>query len=102
MFLKSSLSLPQTSGFVALDSGGTCEADVRRNSARAPAVVVAPQLGPELRRAAEPAVEIANGWHEAPTWQPPTGLWVRRIEAALVVALAGYFVLGLVGIAGGP
>jgi hypothetical protein len=101
MFLKSSLSLPQTSGFVAFDSGGTCEAEVRRKSVKSPAVVVAPQLEPELLRAAEPAVEIAHGWHEAPTWHPPTSRWVRRIEAAVIVALAGYFMLGLVGIASG-
>jgi hypothetical protein len=100
MFLKSSLSLPQASGFVAFDSGGTSETEVRRKTAKAPAVVIAPQLEPELLRAAEPAVEIANGWHESPTWQAPTSHRVRRIEAALIVALAGYFVLGLVGIAG--
>jgi hypothetical protein len=102
MFLESSLSLPKTSGFVAFDSGGTCEAEVRHKSAKAPAVVVPPRLEPELLRSANPAVEIANGWHESPTWQPTTSRWVRRIEAAVVVALAGYFVVGLVGIASGP
>jgi hypothetical protein len=100
MFLKSSLSLPQTSGFVAFDSGGACEAEVRRKAANPPAVVAAPQ--PELLRAAEPALEIAEEWHESPTWQPPTSRWVRRVEAAVIVALGGYFVLGLAGIAGWP
>jgi hypothetical protein len=106
MFLKSSLSLPQTSGFVAFDSGGACEAEVRRKAANPPAVVAAPQPEPEpepeLLRAAEPALEIAEGWHESPTWEPPTSRWVRRVEAAVIVALGGYFVLGLAGIAGWP
>jgi len=100
MFLKSSLSLPQTSGFVAFDGGGSCEADVRHKTAQASAVVIAPRIEPELLRAAEPAVEFANTWHESTTWQPPTSRWVRRVEAALIVALSGYFVLGLVGIVG--
>jgi hypothetical protein len=99
MFLKSTRSLQQTSGFVAFDSGGTGEAEVRRKAANAPAVVATPRLEPELLRAAEP-VEIANGWRESPTWQPPNSRWVRRAEAAVIVALGGYFVLGLAGIAG--
>jgi hypothetical protein len=102
MFLNSSLSLPQPSGFVAFDGGGTSEVEVRRKPARVPEAVVAPQLEPEMLRAAEPAVEIANGWIESPTWQPPTSHWVRRVEASVIIALGGYFVLGLVGIVGWP
>ena len=36
MFLNSSLSLPQPSGFVAFDGGGTVEVEVRRKPARLP------------------------------------------------------------------
>ena len=39
---------------------------------------------------------------ESPTWQPPTGHWARRVEASVIIALGGYFVLGLVGIVGWP
>jgi hypothetical protein len=100
MFLKSSFSLPQSSGFVAFDGGGTAEPDVRRETVTAPAIVVVPRLEPELLRAAKPAVEAADVWQETPTWQPATGRMVRRVEAALLVAICGYFALGFAGLVG--
>ena len=100
MFLKSSFSLPQTSGFVAFDGGGSAEVDVRRDLAKAPEVQVTPRLEPELRRAAEPAVEVGNGWRESASWQPSTSGIVRRVEAAVVVAICAYFALGLAGVVG--
>ncbi len=99
MFLKSSFSLPQSSGFVAFDGGGPADAEVRRDVAKAPAVVVTPRLEPELRRGAQPAAEVANDWHQAGTWQPSTGRIVRRVEAAVIVAICAYFAAGLAGLA---
>jgi hypothetical protein len=100
MFLKSSFSLPQPSGFMAFDGGGAVEADFRPDTAKAPAVVVTPRLEPELRRAADPVADVANGWRESQTWQPSTSTVVRRVETALIVAISGYFALGLAGVIG--
>ena len=77
MFLKSSFSVSQTSGFVAFDGGGAADADVRRDAAKAPAVVGTPRLEPELLRTAQPAVEVA-----------------------VIVAICAYFAAGLAGVAG--
>lgn len=100
MFLKSSLSLPQASGFVAFDGGGTAEHDVQRRAPKSRDVVVSPRLEPERVRVAEPALEAANDWRVSPTWQPSTGALVRRVEGAVIVAICGYFAFGLAGLAG--
>jgi hypothetical protein len=100
MLRNSSFPLTRQSGFVAFDGGGTGEAEVRHEAAEAPAVISAPRLEPELLRATRPAVEAVQGWRESPTWQPSTGALVRRIEAVVVVAVCGYFALGLAGVIG--
>ena len=96
MFLKSTFSLPQTSGFVAFDGGGIAEHDVQRRAPKPADVDVMPRLEPELVRSAE----AANDWHGSRTWQPSTGALVRRVEAAVVVAICGYFACGLASVAG--
>lgn len=100
MFLKSSFSLPQASGFVAFDGGGAAEPAVKRRAAKPAAVVVSPRLEPERLLAAEPALDVSNEWHGSRTWQPSTGALARRIEAAVIAAICGYFALGLAGVAG--
>jgi hypothetical protein len=100
MFLKSSFSLPQTSGFVEFDGGGAADTDVRRDAAKAPAVVGTPRLEPELLRTAQPAVEVAHEWRPTQTWQPSTSGIVRRVETAVIVAICAYFAAGLAGVAG--
>jgi hypothetical protein len=100
MFLKSTFSLPQASGFVAFDGGGIAEPDVQRRAPKTADGVVTPRLAPELARTDEPALEAANDWHGSRTWQPSTGALVRRVEAAVVVAICGYFAFGLAGVAG--
>ncbi|HEY4957683.1 MAG TPA: hypothetical protein VII31_07705 [Caldimonas sp.] len=85
---------------MAFDGGGTADAEVSRDAAKAPAAVVTPRLEPELLRAAAPIVEVANGWRESQTWQPSTGGLVRRVETAVIVAICAYFALGLAGVAG--
>ena len=100
MFLKSSFSLPQTSGFVAFDGGGAADTEVRREAAKAPAVAVTPRLEPELLRAAQPAGDVAQQWHPSQTWQPSTSGIVRRVETAVIVAICAYFALGLIGVVG--
>ncbi len=96
MFLKNPLSLPQSSGFVAFDGGGIAEPEVRRRASKPADVAVTPRLEPELAAAAGQA----NDWHGSRTWQPSTGALVRRVEAAVIVAICGYFAFGLAGLAG--
>lgn len=94
MFLKSSFSLPQASGFVAFDGGGAADTEARR-PAPAPIsadVVVSPRLEPEL--------EVAAEWQGSRTWQPSTGALVRRVEGLVIAAICGYFAFGLAGLAG--
>jgi hypothetical protein len=100
MFLKSSFSVPPTSGFVAFDGGGAADVEVRRDPAEETVTVVAPRLEPELLRAHERPVEVANGWRESQAWQPATSRIVRRVEAVVIAALCAYFALGLAGLAG--
>ena len=96
MFLKNPLSLPQASGFVAFDGGGIAEPVTRLRGSKPAAVAVTPRLEPEL----VPVAELANDWHGSRTWQPSTGALVRRVEAAVIVAICGYFAFGLAGLAG--
>lgn len=100
MLLNSSFPFARQSGFVAFDGGGSAEAEVRPETAESSEVVIAPRLEPELLHAAKPAVEAAQGWRESPVWQPSTSALVRRIESVVVVAICGYFALGLAGVAG--
>ena len=98
MFLKNPLS--QVSGFVAFDGGGIAEPEVQRRAPKAADVVVKPRLESELVRSAEPALDVANDWHGSRTWQPSTGALVPRVEAAVIVAICGYFAFGLASVAG--
>jgi hypothetical protein len=98
MLLNSSFPLARSSGFVAFDGGGAAETDVR-DTVESAAVVSTPRLEPELLRPAKPAQD-AQGWHESRIWQPLTSALVRRVEAVVVVAICGYFALGLIGAAG--
>ena len=98
MFLKNPLS--QSSGFVAFDGGGIAESDVQRRAPKSVDVAVTPRLEPELARAAEPALDVANDWHGSRTWQPTTGALVRRVESVVIVAICGYFAFGLASVAG--
>jgi hypothetical protein len=100
MLLKSSFSLPQTSGFVAFDGGGAADTEVRRETAKAPAPAVTPRLEPELARAALPAADVGQEWHQSQTWQPSTSGMVRRVETAVIVAICAYFATGLAGVTG--
>jgi len=100
MLLKSSFPLARQSGFVAFDGGGATEADMRHDPVESPDTATTPRLEPELLRAAKPAENVVPGWREARTWQPSTSVLVRRVEAAAVVAICGYFALGVIGVAG--
>jgi hypothetical protein len=100
MLLNSSFPLARPSGFVAFDGGGVADPEVRHDTAEPPHVAITPRLEPELLRATKPSAEVAHGWRQSPTWQPSTGALVRRIEAVVVVAICGYFALGLAGVAG--
>ncbi len=91
MFLKSSFSLPQASGFVAFDGGGAADTEVQRRAPK-PVDVVVPRLEPELEAAVE--------WQGSRTWQPSTGSLVRRVEGLVIAAICGYFGFGLAGLAG--
>jgi hypothetical protein len=99
MLLKSVLSLPQASGFMAFDGGGIADPEVQRPAPKS-ADVVTPRLEPELVRVAEPAHEVSSDWHGSRTWQPSTGVLVRRAEAVVIAAICGYFAFGLAGLAG--
>lgn len=92
MFLKSSFSLPQTSGFVAFDGGGAADTEVLQRAPKPVDVVVVPRLEPEL--------EAAAGWQGSRTWQPSTGALVRRVEGLVIAAMCGYFAFALAGLAG--
>ncbi len=100
MFPKNSFSVPQTSGFVAFDGGGTLEADARRADAMTPASDRAPRLEPELVSAAAPSPAVHAEWLEGRTWQPTTSILVRHVEGAVVGAICAYFAFGLAGLAG--
>ncbi len=100
MFLKSSFTLPQASGFVAFDGGGATDIDAPRR-AHAPAdAAVTPRLEPELARGADAAIASPAQWDGSRTWQPSTGGLVRRVEGAVVLAICGYFAFGLASVAG--
>ncbi len=92
MFLKSSFSLPQISGFVAFDGGGAADTEVRQRAPKQADAVVVPRLEPELEAAVE--------WQGSRIWQPSTGMLVRRVEGLVIAAVCGYFAFGLAGLAG--
>jgi hypothetical protein len=83
-----------------LDGGGAAETDIRHDTVESPDIAITPRLEPELLRAAKPSLEVAHGWRESPSWQPSTRVLVRRVEAVVVVAICGYFALGLAGVVG--
>ena len=92
MFFKSSFSLPQTSGFVAFDGGGAADNEVLQRAPKPAGAIVVPRLEPELEAAAQ--------WQGSRTWQPSTGMLVRRVEGLVIAAICGYFAFAMAGLAG--
>ena len=100
MFLKSTFSLPQASGFVAFDGGGSADVESPRRARVVAEPAVAPRLEPELVRAAETALDAPVEWHGSTAWQSSNGGLVRRVEGAVIVAICAYFAFGLASVAG--
>ncbi len=100
MFLKSTFSLPQASGFVAFDGGGAADVEAPRRAHAPSDAAVVPRLEPELVRSADTSLDGPVEWQGSSTWQPSTGGLVRRVEGAVVVAICAYFAFGLASVAG--
>ena len=90
MFLKSSFPLAPVSGFVAFDGGGAMPMPAPGG---APTVARAPRAQPVVPVEVETAVE--NGMLQSATWQPVSGVRVRRVEGAVLIAVCGYFAFGI-------
>jgi hypothetical protein len=91
MLPNRSLWVPPTSGFVPFSPAANVDDDVLESppapvSARKPAVAheLAPPVAPAERHAMR-----------SMAWQPSTTRAVRRVEAAVLAAVCGYFTLGL-------
>jgi hypothetical protein len=98
MFTTSSLVLGPVSGFVAFDGGGatTPPAVSYPTLAKAPVVARARIAEPAVVREIAPAavVEAAPGLRQSSTWQPASTLSIRRVEAAVILSICGYFAFG--------
>ena len=99
MFLKSSFPIPTPSGFVAFDGGGAVEADAERVAAGTLRVAAA-NAEPMPRQASEAAVVAPAGLRQSPVWSPAGGAMVRRVEAAVIAAICGYFGFGFASLLG--
>jgi hypothetical protein len=96
MLLKSSLSIAPPSGFVAFDGGGSVEVDSYRFTAKAPVLVPQPGEPEAISGDAGAASEL----RQSPVWQPAIGVRARRVEAAVIVAICGYFLFGCASLLG--
>jgi hypothetical protein len=101
MFPKSSIPFAPVSGFVAFDGGGAMPPAITYPSAKNPRIVVVPETAPEPVVAPEPmvppaAVDVVAPMRETASWQPTRGVWARRVEGTVIVAMCLYFVFGLV------
>ena len=111
MFPKSSLPFAPVSGFVAFDGGGAMPPTIEQPAAERAPVVHEPVAEPDsaareasaaallLARESSAAVvaDSAPGLRQTVGWQSAQGLRARRVEAVLLVAIVGYFVLTTLG-----
>ncbi len=102
MFLKNSLPLAQSSGFVAFDGGGAAELEDR--SAAAAASLLARQsltaLAPSESRAITAPHAAESPAYQHAVWQPAVSSRLRKVEGLVIAAVCAYFGLGLAGLLG--
>lgn len=102
MLRPPSLLGAQTSGFVPFGAGGSVHGDLdepARKSSPSTLRVAAPAPPVDVAASVPEGEAEAAPWRQA-GWEPVASGRVRLVEASVLVAIAGYFALGLVKLAG--
>lgn len=98
MFRNSSLLPQPASGFVPFSDGGAIDAPIDDAAALVPAALRA-RLPVPAALEPTPAAADGLGFRRA-AWQPASTVSVRFVEAAVLLAITGYFTFGLGRLAG--